>query len=46
MKDYIDTSFMKLFDPNYLFEGYKERGLEGAIPLESNELFEDEKAEE
>ena len=44
LKDYIDTSFMKLFDPLYLFNDYKNKGT--AEPLENNELFEEEKAEE
>lgn len=44
MKDYIDKSFMNLFDANLLFEDYKNKGM--AFPLEANELFEDEKAEE
>jgi hypothetical protein len=44
MKDYIDQSFMDLFDANLLFEDYKNKGT--AVPLEANELFEDEKAEE
>lgn len=41
MKDYIDCSFMKLFDPVYLFKDYKEKGFEE--PLDNNELFEEEK---
>lgn len=44
MKDYIDRSFMKLFDPQYLFKDYAKLGF--AHPLENNELFEEEKAEE
>jgi len=35
---------MDLFDANLLFEDYKNKGM--AVPLEANELFEDEKAEE
>jgi selenide,water dikinase len=41
MKDFIDLGFMKLFDPNYLFQDYKTKGTQ--IPLENNELFDDEK---
>ena len=41
MKDYIDLGFMKLFDPNYLYEDYKTKGI--AMPLENNELFDTEK---
>ena len=44
MKNYIDTTFMKLFDPNYLFNDYKTKGY--AEPLENNELFESERDEE
>lgn len=44
MKDYIDQSFMDLFDANLLFEDYKHKGTE--FPLEANELFDDVKAEE
>lgn len=44
MKDYIDQSFMDLFDANYLFEDYKNKGM--AVPLEHNALFDDEAAEE
>ena len=40
MKDYIDKSFMNLFDANLLFEDFKNKGM--AFPLEANELFEDE----
>lgn len=40
MKDFIDTSFMKIFDPNYLFRDYKTKGT--AEPVENNELFDDE----
>ena len=43
MKDYIDRAFMKLFDPNYLFENYKENGC--AKPLDNNELFDDDDKE-
>ena len=42
MKDYIDVSFMKLFDPHYLFKDYSTLGC--AEPLENNELFESEKS--
>ena len=44
LKDYIDSSFMKLFDPTILFEDYANKGM--AVPLERNELFEDDKSEE
>ncbi|CDW79590.1 pyridine nucleotide-disulfide oxidoreductase family protein [Stylonychia lemnae] len=44
MKDYIDRSFMKLFNPNYLFKDFQTRGYEE--PLENNELFENEKSDE
>ena len=43
MKDFIDTTFMKLFTPKYLFEDYETQGY--AKPIEHNELFEDESAE-
>lgn len=43
MKDYIDTGFMKLFDPKYLFNDYKNKGT--AEPIENAFLFDDEKAE-
>lgn len=42
MKDYIDVGFMKLFDPNLLFNDFKNKKF--AEPLEFNELFEEEKA--
>jgi hypothetical protein len=35
---------MDLFDANLLFEDFKNKGT--AVPLEANELFEDEKATE
>ena len=41
MKDYIDLGFMKLFDPNLLFNDYKTKGYEE--PVENGELFEEEK---
>ena len=44
MKDHIDRSFMKLFDPHYLFKEYKTKGC--AEPMENNELLENEKEEE
>ena len=40
MKDYIDVGFMKLFDPNNLFNDYKNKGT--AEPLDFNALFEEE----
>lgn len=39
MKDFIDRGFMKLFDPNYLFNDYKTKGT--AEPLNNNELFDE-----
>lgn len=44
MKNHIDTSFMKLFDPNYLFKDYQTKQF--SEPLDNNELFEEEKATE
>jgi len=44
VKNYIDTGFMKLFSPHYLFKDYETKGY--AEPLENNELFEEEKGEE
>lgn len=44
LKNYIDTSFMRLFDPNFLFQDYPKLGT--AVPLESKGLFEDESGEE
>lgn len=44
LKDFIDTGFMKLFNPHYLFKDYEKHGYK--YPLENNELFEEEKAEE
>ena len=43
MKDYIDSGFMKLFDPHYLFKDFDGQGT--SCPLENNELFDDEKKE-
>ena len=40
MKDFIDRGFMKLFDPNYLFNDFKNKGT--SEPLNNNELFDDE----
>eukprot|EP00347_Sterkiella_histriomuscorum_P018476 403345372 len=40
MKDRIDTSFMKLFDPMYLYKDYAKFGC--AFPVENNNLFENE----
>ncbi len=40
MKDFIDRGFMKLFDPNYLFNDYQNKGT--TEPLNNNELFDDE----
>ena len=39
MKDYIDMSFMNLFNPLFLFENYEEQGT--AKPLPNFGLFED-----
>ncbi len=44
LKNYIDTSFMRLFDPNFLFKDFSKLGT--AVPLESKGLFEDESDEE
>jgi len=44
MKDYIDMSFMDLFNANYLFEDFKNQGT--AKPIEANELFEQETKKE
>ena len=44
MKDYIDVSFMKLFQPQYLFNDYANLGTQS--PIENNELFEEENAAE
>lgn len=43
MKDFIDRGFMNLFEPNILFKDYPTKGT--VEPLESNELFDDAKAE-
>jgi hypothetical protein len=40
MKDKIDTSFMKLFDPVYLFKDYHIHGTK--YPIENKDLFENE----
>jgi len=39
MKDFIDMSFMDLFNPNYLYNDYKNKGM--AEPVESSVLFDD-----
>mmetsp|Transcript_2750 Transcript_2750/g.2594 ORF Transcript_2750/g.2594 Transcript_2750/m.2594 type:complete len:85 (+) Transcript_2750:1022-1276(+) len=44
LKDHIDSGFMKLFMPTYLFNDYENKGF--AEPLENNELFEQQKAED
>mmetsp|Transcript_37400 Transcript_37400/g.27595 ORF Transcript_37400/g.27595 Transcript_37400/m.27595 type:complete len:103 (-) Transcript_37400:119-427(-) len=44
LKDFIDVSFMKLFDPNQLFNDYSVKGV--AEPREHNFLFEQEKADD
>ena len=33
MKDFIDLSFMYLFDPNFLFEDYKNQGTKNPVEL-------------
>jgi len=43
MKDYIDSGFMKLFMPQYLFRDYATQGTK--FPVENNELFEEENSE-
>lgn len=43
MKDYIDVSFMHLFDKYYLFNDFDNKGY--AEKVEGNTLYEDEKAE-
>ena len=43
MKDWIDRGFMKLFDPNYLFEDYAHKGT--SKRLANNEIFDDEDKE-
>ena len=40
LKDFIDVSFMKLFDPNLLFNDYENKGY--ADPVENNELFDED----
>lgn len=40
MKDRIDVSFMKLFDPIYLFRDYEKYGTK--YPIENKDLFENE----
>jgi selenide,water dikinase len=44
MKDHIDRSFMKLFNPYYLYNDYDNKKF--SDPIENNELFEEERAEE
>jgi hypothetical protein len=39
LKDAIDRGFMKLFDPNYLFDNYEKYGC--SYPLGNDELFEE-----
>mgnify|MGYP006893294157 CR=1 FL=1 len=43
LKDYIDMSFMDLFNPNYLFNDYKNKGT--AEPVDNNSLFDDQAEE-
>ena len=43
LKDYIDMSFMDLFNPKYLFTDYENKGT--AEPIENFALFDDEKEE-
>ena len=40
MKDYIDLSFMHLFDPRQLYEDYENLGTKK--PLEHDTLFDDD----
>jgi len=40
LKDYIDMSFMDLFNPKYLFKDYETKGT--AEPIENYALFDDE----
>jgi len=44
LKDYIDMSFMNLFNPNYLFNDYKNLGTKEPLPNFS--LFDDVSEEE
>ena len=39
MKDYIDMSFMNLFNPRYLFKDYETKGTQE--PLANFALFDD-----
>lgn len=43
MKDYIDVSFMNLFERDYLFWNFETKGY--SDPYEQNELYEEEKKE-
>ena len=43
MKDFIDMSFMDLFNPKYLYNDYENKGM--AEPIESSVLFDDIAAE-
>jgi len=43
MKDYIDVSFMNLFEWDYLFNDFEHKGY--SDPLINNELYEEEKKE-
>ena len=40
LKDYIDMSFMDLFNPEYLFKDYKTKGT--AEPIDNFQLFDDQ----
>ena len=42
MKDFIDMSFMNLFDPRFLFEDYEKSGTDK--PSEHTTMFDDDKA--
>ena len=44
LKDYIDMSFMNLFNPKYLFKDYETKGT--AEPLDNFTLFDDDDATE
>lgn len=44
LKDFIDMSFMNLFNPKYLFKDYETKGT--AEPIDNFQLFDDEANEE
>lgn len=43
MKDFIDTDFMNLFDPNFLFKDYLTKGTAEAVTFEDKEKQEKER---